>query len=79
MGSDVSLTCLVTPTPPIGSEFRWNCSTGCFGDIRMGQTIIATNLTTMNSGSITCSLTVSGVHYHSEPLDLLVSGQLTHA
>ena len=75
MGSDVNLTCLVTPTPPAGSKFSWNCSTGCFANMRMEQTINITNLTAMDSGSIICSLIVSDVHYHSEPLDLLVSGQ----
>ena len=74
VGSDLNLTCLVTPTPPAGSEFSWNCSTGCFADMRMEQTINVTNMTSMDSGSITCSYTVSNLDYHSEPLDLLVTG-----
>ena len=74
IGSDLNLTCLVTPTPPAGSEFSWNCSTGCFADMGMEQTINVINLTSMDSGSITCSFTVSGLDYHSEPLNLLVSG-----
>ena len=75
VGSDLNLTCLVTPTPPAGSEFSWNCSTGCFADMRMEQTINVINVTAMDSGSITCSLNISDVYYHSKPLDLLVSGQ----
>ena len=74
LGSDLNLTCLVTPTPLAGSVFSWNCSTGCFADMRMEQTINVTNLTAMDSGSITCSLTVGDLDYHSEPLDLLVTG-----
>ena len=74
IGSDLNLTCLVTPTPPANSEFSWNCSTGCFADMRMEQTINVTNLNAMDSGSITCSLTVGDLDYHSEPLDLLVTG-----
>ena len=27
LGSDLSLTCLVTPTPPANSTFSWSCST----------------------------------------------------
>ena len=77
MGSDLNLTCLVTPTPPADSEFSWNCSTGCFADMRMEQTINVSNLTIMDSGLVTCSLTINNLDYHSDPLDLLVTGQLT--
>ena len=76
MGSDLNLTCLVTPTPPADSEFSWNCSTGCFADMRTEQTIFVTDLNTMDSGLISCSLTINNVDYHSEPLNLLVSGEL---
>ena len=75
-GSDLNLTCMVTPTPPADSEFSWNCSTGCFADMRTEQTIFVTDLNTMDSGLISCSLTINNVDYHSEPLNLLVSGEL---
>ena len=75
-GSDLNLTCMVTPTPPVDSEFSWNCSTGCFADMRTEQTIFLTDLNTMDSGLISCSLTINNVDYHSEPLSLLVSGEL---
>ena len=75
MGSDLNLTCLVTPTPPTDSEFSWNCSTGCFADMRIEQTINVSNLTSLDSGLLTCSFTIGDVDYHSKTLDLLVSGQ----
>ena len=77
MGSDLNLTCLVTPIAPADSEFSWNCSTGCFADMRMEQTINISNLTTLDSGLVTCSITVNDLDYHSDPLDLQVTGQLT--
>ena len=77
IGSNLSLTCSVTPILPVSGSFSWNCSTGCFADMRMEQTINVTNLDTMDSGSITCSFTFDNVDYHSEPLNLLVSGELS--
>ena len=73
-GSNISLTCVVTPTPPVNSEINWSCSTGCFADMQTAQTISATDLNSSDSGLITCSVTISNVEYHSEPLDLQVSG-----
>ena len=75
IGSNLSLTCSVTPILPANDSFSWNCSTGCFADMRMEQTINVTNLDTMDSGSITCSFTFDNMDYHSEPLNLLVSGE----
>ena len=74
-GSDLNLTCLVTPTPPANSEFSWKCSTGCFADMKMGQTISVSDLNTTDSGSIACSLATGHSDYHSETFTLLVSGQ----
>ena len=75
IGSNLNLTCLVTPILPANSTFSWSCSTGCFADMKMEQTINATNLDTMDSGSITCSFTFDNMDHHSEPLNLLVSGK----
>ena len=77
IGSNLNLTCSVTPAPPANGNFSWNCSTGCFADMRMGQTINVTDLDTMDNGSIICSFTFDNVDYHSEPLNLLVSGELS--
>ena len=75
-GSDLNLTCIVTPTLPANSTFSWNCSTGCFADMRMEQTININDLDIMDSGSITCSFfTFDNMDHHSEPLNLLVSGE----
>ena len=41
----------------------------------MEQTINVTDLDTMDNGSITCSFSINNVDYHSEPLNLLVSGE----
>ena len=43
--------------------------------MRMEQTISVSGLNTTDSGSITCSLAIDHLDYHSEPLTLLVSGQ----
>ena len=79
IGSNLSLTCSVTPIIPanLDSSFSWNCSTGCFADMRMEQTFNVTDLDTMDNGSITCSFTFDNVDYHSDPLNLLVSGELS--
>ena len=74
-GSDLNLSCIVTPTPPSISNLSWNCSTGCFADMKTEQTINVTDTDTMDSGSITCTFTVNNEDYHSEPLNLLVSGK----
>ena len=75
IGSDLNLTCSVTPAPPVNSEFTWQCSNGCFADMTMEQTINIKDLNTTDSGTLTCSFTSDSLVYHSEPLDLLVSGK----
>ena len=74
VGSDLNLTCLVTPAPPADSVLRWSCSTGCFTDMRMERTINVSDLNTTDNGSITCIFTINGLEYRSEPFNLLVSG-----
>ena len=70
--SNLYLICAVTPTPPANSQFSWSCETGCFADMKMRRIIFATNLNTMDSGSITCSLTINNLKYTSKPLHLQV-------
>ena len=43
--------------------------------MKMQQTINVTDLDTMDNGSIICSFSITNVDYHSEPLNLLVSGE----
>ena len=71
-GTDVSLTCMVTPTPPSDSEFSWSCSTGCFADMEMEQTINVTDIEEMDSGVINCSVIIDGMEYFSAFIDLQV-------
>ena len=79
IGSNLTLTCSVTPILPanLNSNFSWNCLTECFADMQMEQTINVTDLDTMDNGSIICSFTFDNMDYHSKPLNLLVSGELS--
>ena len=78
-GTDLNLTCLVTPTPPSDSEFSWSCSTGCFADMEMEQTIHTTILNVTDSGILNCSVVVNGVKYSSESFELQVyDGELLY-
>ena len=71
-GTDLSLTCMVTPTPPSDSEFSWSCSTGCFADMEMEQTINVTEIEEMDSGVVNCSVIIDGMEYFSEFIELQV-------
>ena len=71
-GTDLNLICLVTPTPPSYSEFSWSCSTGCFADMEMDQTVNVTDLEETDSGVLNCSVVVNGVEYSSESFNLQV-------
>ena len=72
VGSNLYLICAVSPAPPANSQFSWSCETDCFADMKMRRIIFATKLNTVDSGSITCSLTINDVKYHSKPLHLQV-------
>ena len=71
-GTDLNLTCMVIPTPPSDSEFSWSCSTGCFADMEMEQTINVTDIEEMDSGVINCSVIIDGMEYFSAFIDLQV-------
>ena len=75
IGSDLNLTCAVTPTPPSNSVFNWSCSTGCFADMEMGQTISIAMLNESDSGEIICSFMFDGLQYESDPFNLQVVGE----
>ena len=72
IGTDLSLTCMVTPTPPSDSEFSWSCSTGCFADMEMEQTINVTEIEEMDSGVVNCSVIIDEMEYSSEFIELQV-------
>ena len=71
-GTFLFLICYVTPTPPADSEFTWSCSTGCFADMEMEQTINVTGIEEMDSGVINCSVIIDGMEYFSEFIELQV-------
>ena len=75
-GSDVNLTCMVTPPPPSNSEFSWNCSTGCLEGVEMEQTISLANVSGIESGTMNCSMTISGNNFQSQSFQLTVLGKL---
>ena len=71
-GSDLSLSCLVTPPPPSDSEFSWRCSTGCFAVFEMTQNISVMSLDITDSGVLNCVVNINGVELLSEPIELQV-------
>ena len=72
VGSNITLTCRVIPTPPSDSEFSWNCSTGCFVDMETEQSVNITELEVTDSGEINCSVIIDDVKYTSELIQLRV-------
>ena len=71
-GIDLSLTCMVNPTPPSDSEFSWSCLTGCFADMKMEQIINVPEIEEMDSGVINCSVIINGTKYFSDFVELQV-------
>jgi len=74
VGSNITLTCMVTPSPPSDSEFSWSCSTGCFVDMEIKQSVNISELEVTDSGEINCSVIVDGVEYTSETINFRVEG-----
>ena len=78
---------MVDPSPPAGATFQWN-TTECFTNVRhsipacfpTGQTtqsVTDDDVTAEDAGAITCTVTIGGVDYTSEPLTLRISGTQT--
>jgi len=79
IGSNVTLTCMITPTPPsvsVFGNFYWQCSTGCAVDMHSEQSIVITNLDIFDSRILNCSATIDDVVYFSEPVVLWATGKL---
>ena len=72
-GFNITLTCKVIPTPPIDSEFIWNCN-GCSFDKETGQSIDL-ELEVADSGELNCSLIIDDVEYNSDTIQLRVIGE----
>ena len=74
VGSNLTLTCLISSTPVDNSVFKWRCSTGCLASVEMGQKI---SVMMQKSGMIFCAYTVNGVEYNSDPIEINVTGKFT--
>ena len=74
-GSNLTLTCMVTPTPPPDSKFSWSCSTGCSVDKEIEQSVNITELEVKDSGELNCSVIIDDVEYTSESVELRVTGE----
>ena len=70
--SNVTLTCMVTPTPPTNATYQWNTTTG-----QTTQNVTGNNLLAEDTGTITCTTTIGGDDYTSGPLTLRISGVLS--
>ena len=91
--SSVTLTCMVNPTPSSSASvtYQWNtagCYTNskftgsnpqCFPRGETTQSVTGNDLNAEDAGTITCTVTISGSDYTSEPFTLRISGeQLVH-
>ena len=84
--SSVNLTCMVTPTPS-SVTYRWNtndCYTNskftgsnpqCFPHGQTTEIVTGNDLLAEDAGTITCTVTISGRDYISEPFTLRISGE----
>ena len=86
--SNVTLTCMVDPSPPAGATYQWNTA-GCFTNTRhntptcfpVGQTtqnVTGYHLLAVDAGPIACTATIDGTNYASDVFILRVSGMYTH-
>ena len=88
--SSVNLTCKLTPPPIFNVNYSWNttrCYThsgynsgmpSCFpnnGMMSNTQTVIGIDLTAEDAGTVTCTITISGSNFTSEPFTLRISGK----
>ena len=87
--SSVTLTCMVTLSGSFTgtTTYRWDitgCYTNsarnsgsptCFPTGQTTQNVTVNNLMADDAGTITCTITLDGVDYTSDPLTLRVSGE----
>ena len=82
--SNVTLTCMVDPSPSASATYQWNTGS-CFTNRRqntqlcfpVGQTtrsVNTTDITAEDAGTVSCTATIGGVDYISEPFTLRISG-----
>ena len=85
--SSVTLTCMVEPSSLTVTSYQWNtagCYTNskftpsnpeCFPHGQTTQTVTGNDLNAEDAGTITCTVTISGSDYTSEPFTLRISGE----
>ena len=74
VGYNITMTCLMAPTPPSDSEFYWSCQNGCSFDKKVGRTlVIVAELT--DSGRLNCTAIIHGLEYVSESIELRILGK----
>ena len=85
--SSVTLTCMVNPTPSSSVTYQWNtagCYTNskftpnnpqCFPHRQTTQSVTGNDLNAEDAGTITCTVTINGRDYTSEPFTLRISGE----
>ena len=85
--SSVTLTCMVNPTSSSSVTYQWNtagCYTNskftpgnpqCFPHGQTTQNVTGNNLNAEDAGTITCTVTINGSDYTSEPFTLRISGE----
>ena len=84
--SNVTLTCMVNPIPS-SVTYQWN-TTGCYNNTRFTngnpkcfpynqttQNVTDNDLNAEDASTITCTVTISGSDYTSEPFTLRISGK----
>ena len=88
--NNVTLTCMVNPTPSSPVTYQWNttgCYTNskftgsnpqCFPHGRTTQNVTGNDLLAEDAGTITCTVTINGSNYTSEPFTLRISGEHIH-
>ena len=84
--SSVRLMCQPTPPPEITVNYSWNttrCYThgnyshgtpSCFPNNVNMQSVTGSDLTAVDGGTVTCTVTIDGHNYTSGPFTLRVSG-----
>ena len=85
--SSVTLTCMVNPSSFMVTSYQWNTDgcysnskfTGsnpeCFPHNQMTQNVSDDDLNAEDAGTITCTVTINGSDYTSEPFTLRISGE----
>ena len=82
--SNVTLTCMVDPSPSAGATYQWNtgsCFTNrrqntqlCFPVDQTTQNVNTSDITAEDAGTVSCTATIGGVDYTSGPITLRISG-----